>query len=55
MSQIYPENPMLSVDFLKGLHLMLRVKITQQKNPLTKLEEIINDARSFNQSYYQSI
>ena len=49
------ENPMLSVDFLKGLHPTLRVKITQQKNPPTKLEEIIDDARSFNQSYYQSI
>jgi len=46
---------MLSVDFLKGLHLTLRVKITQQKNPPTKLEEIIDDARSFDQSYYQSI
>ena len=49
------ENPMLAVDFLKGLHLTLRVKIVQQKNPPTKLEEIINDARSFDQSYYQSI
>jgi len=46
---------MLSVDFLKRLHPMLRVKITQQKNPPTKLEEIIDDARSFDQSYYQSI
>jgi len=49
------ENPMLTVDFLKGLHLMLRVKITQQKNPPTKLEEIIDDTRAFDQSYYQSI
>jgi len=49
------ENPMLTVDFLKGLHPMLRVKITQQKNPPTKLEEIIDDARAFDQSYYQSI
>jgi len=46
---------MLSVDFLKHLHLMLRVKITQQKNPPTKLEEIIDNARLFDQSYYQSI
>jgi len=49
------ENPMLTVDFLKGLHPTLRVKITQQKNPPTKLEEIIDNTRSFNQSYYQSI
>ena len=49
------ENPMLAVDFLKGLHLMLRVKIVQQKNAPTMLEEIIDDTRAFNQSYYQSI
>jgi len=49
------ENPTLAVDFLKGLHPMLRVKIVQQKNTPTKLEEIIDDARAFNQSYYQSI
>ena len=49
------ENPMLAVDFLKGLHPMLRVKIVQQKNTPTKLEEIIDDARAFDQSYYQSI
>ena len=49
------ENPMLAVDFLKGLHPMLRVKLVQQKNTPTKLEEIINDARAFDQSYYQSV
>jgi len=49
------ENPMLAVDFLRGLHPMLRVKIVQQKNAPTTLEEIIEDARAFDQSYYQSI
>jgi len=46
---------MLAVDFLRGLHLTLRVKIVQQKNAPTMLEEIIEDARAFDQSYYQSI
>jgi len=49
------ENPTLAVDFLRGLHPMLRVKIVQQKNAPTMLEEIIEDARAFDQSYYQSI
>jgi len=49
------ENPMLAVDFLRGLHPTLRVKIVQQKNASTTLEEIIEDARAFDQSYYQSI
>jgi len=49
------ENPMLAVDFLRGLHPTLRVKIVQQKNAPTTLEEIIEDARAFDQSYYQSI
>ena len=49
------ENPMLAVDFLRGLHPMLRVKIVQQKNTPTTLEEIIDDARPFDQLYYQSI
>jgi len=46
---------MLAVDFLRGLHPTLRVKIVQQKNAPTTLEEIIEDARAFDQSYYQSI
>jgi len=49
------ENPMLAVDFLRGLHPMLRVKTVQQKNTPTTLEEIIKDARAFDQSYYQSV
>ena len=47
------ENPMLAMLFLKGLHPSLRTKITSQKNPLKKLEEIIEDARAFDRSYYQ--
>ena len=44
---------MLAISFLKGLHPSLWTKITSQKNPPKKLEEIIEDARAPNRSYYQ--
>jgi len=49
------ENPMLPPAFLKGLSPMLRKKIIEQKEPPKTLQGIIDNARKFEQSYYQSL
>jgi len=48
------KNPMLPPAFLKGLSPMLRRKIIEQKEPPKTLKGIIDDARKYEQSYYQS-
>ena len=49
------ENPMLAPAFMKGLNSMLRRKIIEQKEPPKMLQGIIDDARKYEQSYYQSL
>jgi len=49
------ENPMLPPAFLKGLSPTLRKKIIEQKEPPKTLKGIIDDARKYKQSYYQSL
>jgi len=49
------ENPMLPPAFLKGLSPTLRKKIIEQKEPPKMLKGIIDDARKYEQSYYQSL
>ena len=48
------ENPVLLVLFLQGLNPALRRKITDQKDRPDKLKDIIDDARKFDQSYYET-
>ena len=48
------ENPVLPVLFLQVLNPALRRKITDQKDRPDTLKEIINDARKFDQSYYET-
>jgi len=49
------ENPMLPPAFLKGLSPTLRRKIIEQKEPPKTLKGIIDNARKYEQSYYQSL